>query len=405
MISNALSAAVVILATVIIPPRFYTVQKIEVVGDVPAQVVISQSALGVGRDYMERDLQLAVARIRRLPFIYDARYSMNGETLVFEVEPVTRFSGEFEVVASSFPGDVSGIGEIGGRFRQFVGSGGVADVAITKQLAEGGDARFLGGGYAHYGIAGTRLFARAEIAQTLLNDDDFESDPNWSLTVGYPLTVRQTLSATAAGGGFTAVNNFDFLPRPLEVSESSNTLSLRWAYETSDDPFFARSGEIISLTPSRRTVDRSSETFIRTTPTGPVTIISREIEGNVDTIALDATKYWELGTQNVFFAGLNVFDENTDMEVVGSPDLPVPGSSPDRDVIGVTLGIGRNFFDWYGLLESPRHRVEFGVRGTRTIVRHETRSEETIDSTGISLGYILRRQYMTVRLIGAYDFD
>src|SRR5687767_15527809 len=154
------------------------VSRIEVAGNAPAQLVVSQTAIEAGRSYSDRDLEVAIARIRRLPFVYDARYSLDGDTLSIEVDTVTRFSANIAVSASSFPDEVSGQGDIGGGARFFAGSGGVARVTVNKFLAEGGDFRTLAADYSHYGIGGTRLFANAAIGKTFDGDDDFEPDPD-----------------------------------------------------------------------------------------------------------------------------------------------------------------------------------------------------------------------------------
>ncbi len=383
----------------------HLVSRIDVRGGrAPAALIISQTALEVGRTYSDRDLEIAVARIRRLPFIYDARYSMEGETLILEIDTVTRFFADVDVEGSSFPGDNRAIAVVGGGTRLYVGSGGVAEVTLTKLLAEGGSGRNLGLEYSHYGIAGTRLFASASILQSFFNDEGFEPDPTWNVAVGYPLTIRQTLTASASGQGFTSESSFGDSPGPNVSVGSQRSLDLRWTYDTTDDPFFALQGLVINVTPSLTDVESEFEGFTLSFP-GPVfTPATRQSEGTITRFNADATKYWPIGERNVLLASLDVLNESSDITGTFNGQ-PVGQQNPDTDVISLTLGAARNLFDWSAPLDHQRHRIELGFRASRTMRDEPGRTYPDIDSKGITAAWLLRRQYLNLRLRFSYDFD
>src|SRR5690242_2048628 len=95
--------AVTLALPLLAQPR--EVSRIEVRGSVPAGIILSQSALVEGRGYTESDLDAAIARLRRLPFVHDARYALEGETLVLEVDGVTPLFFDAQAVSDRFRSD------------------------------------------------------------------------------------------------------------------------------------------------------------------------------------------------------------------------------------------------------------------------------------------------------------
>lgn len=397
MIRRLLALAFVFLTIPLLAQATRTISRIEVRGDVPAKLIVSQTALIEGRAYSDRDLEIAVARIRRLPFVYDARYTIQGETLIFEVDAMTRFFAAVDAAGMSLPnGRATGAATVGGGARFFAGSNGIAEVNVTKLLAEGGDARVLGAEYSHYGIAGTRLFATAAIGQSFIGNEGFNADPNWQLTVGYPLTLRQTLTASAMGEGFSRQRTFGDATDIPRTSSTQRVFNLRWSYDTSDDPFFARQGEVIHATPSWTSRKSQSVGIVVTFPGNVVSYRTLRTEGSVTALNFDATKFWAMGERNVIFSSLNASREHSDLKIINN-GVPLP-SPDDSNAVALTLGIACNLFDWNTPLTSARQRFEFGVRASR----HSLTDGLT---TGVTAGWTLRRQYMNVKLNLAYDFE
>src|SRR5918912_339104 len=88
-IPAALAAALISLSASAV-----TVQRIEVRGAqrVSARVIADETTLREGRDYPEDEVRDAVARVRRLPFIRTADYTMSGGALVINVTEMRRLS-------------------------------------------------------------------------------------------------------------------------------------------------------------------------------------------------------------------------------------------------------------------------------------------------------------------------
>jgi len=345
--SFAFALLFLIINTPLLAQSRRLVSRIEVRGEVPAPLVISQSALAEGRAYSDRDLDVAVSRIAKLPFVFDASYTMDGETLIIDVHAMTRFYAGFDVSGTELPHakTTTTTGAVGGGMRFFAGSGGVAEVTADRVLADSGGGRFVAIHYSHYGIAGTRFFASAGIGHSIINDAELAHDPKWHLTVGYPLTIRQTLTASASGEGSTV--------------SSRRNVNVRWSYDTTDDAFFARYGETVNASPSWTRFDSRS----------------------VAAFDLDATKYWAVGARDAIFSTLEAT------------------SATNENAASLTLGAGHNFFDW-AAPAGTRQRVEVGLHASRR--RVENASFET---AGVTAAWTLRRQYMNVKLSFSFEDD
>jgi len=377
------------------------VTRIEVSGTVPAEIVISQSALAEGRSYSESDLDAAVARIRRLPFVYDARWTLDGDTLRIDVTGTSRVFTEVDVIStqSDFVDDTTTF--LGGGARQFLGSG-MLEGAVNTILDDFGDAARAELSYSHYGIGGTRLFATAGVNAPLRQSDAFDPDPTWQLTVGYPLNVRQTLTASALRSGFDAnISGFD-LPGPVTSEQEGLALELRWAYDTSDDPFFARRGSILTADHTWRSSDEAFASVIMVPPTSPE-ITRTRLERDGRSIGVDARQFWSVGSRSTIFGGVGVSrgEEKVRYFEVGGP--VVRGES-ETTLSTVSLGFGHNFFDRSGAVADGRHRVELLASATR---RHE--DEVVFDLTDneqvAELSYLYRRRFATVRMSVMYGWD
>lgn len=380
------------------------VSRIEVRGSVPAAIVISQSALVEGRGYSDADLDAAVARLRRLPFVHDARYALEGETLVLEIDGATPLFFDVQALGARSDFDTETSTMAGGGGRVFHGSGGVAEGRVMKLLADA-DAEATRGevGYSYYGIGGTRLFATAKVEAMITDVDGFSPDPAWQLTVGYPLTVRQTISAIAQGSSFSNRRTVPGLPRELESRFDDRLLTLRWAYDTTDDPLFTRSGSLVSAGPSWGWQDTKSEGRTFPIPAEGPTIETRRSNGTFAGLGADARKYLPVGARGALSAGLETSLQQEERDF-RTDDGPVQATERDFDVVRLSLGYGYNFFDRSSPAGNARHRAELGVTASRR------RSDFALGTftekeTTVNAGYIFRKPYGTVQLNLAYGFQ
>lgn len=375
------------------------VSRIEVRGNVPASIVVPQSALVEGRSYTDAELDVAVARIRRLPFVYEARYSFEDGALVLDVTGVTRFFFELDAIGTSSEFNDGGIAIFTGGARMFAGPGGVVEATVGK-LTGDASSRLFGLEYANYGIAGTRLFAIGS-AQLMTADDGFESDPTLSLTVGYPLTVRQTLSATAIRSGFEAHRKFE---RFTSDSESDQTaLQLRWAYDTSEDPFFALRGTTVGVSAARTWRDSRSQSLMIEAPSGNVVTTTFDTKGHETALNANAIRFFPVGKRGAVTAGLDAIWDGEDLRRIRD-GVPVEPQDAENRGARVSVGYVHNFFDSITTPTRSRHRAEFAL-GTSRRESENFGYTRTFDEQSVTVGYAYRRNWATIRIRAEYVFE
>ncbi|HEY0160705.1 MAG TPA: hypothetical protein VGF28_25695 [Thermoanaerobaculia bacterium] len=378
------------------------VSRIEVRGGVPAAIILSQSALEEGGRYSDDDLDAAIARLRRLPFVHDARYTLDGETLILEVDGTTPVFFDVQADAGTLELNTNRAAVASGGGRVFLGSGGVAVGSVSKLLHTSGDtASRAQVGYAHYAIGGTRLFAIADAEAVLTWSEGSRPNPAWRLTVGYPLTLRQTISATADHSGFRSRRTI--LGEDFDSRLDQTSLSLRWAYDTTDDPLFTRRGSLVSATPSWAWQESRFATTIFPFPNDTPSVHLRRSEGTTAAFSAEARRYWAHGARGSIFAGVDGRREEQEFDVRIDNGPPMP-SAADSDVVRLSLGYGYNFFDRNAPTADARHRLELGAGFQRRHAEFGTGSFDD-DETSVTAGYVFRKPFGTVRVSMGYEFN
>jgi hypothetical protein len=398
--------AVLLVALPLSAQMKHRVSRIDVRGDVPAGIVVSQSALAEGRSYSDADLEIAVARVQRLPFVYDARYSMEGETLVLEVSGMTRLFGDLDAASVGVEGEHSSSAAFTGGGRLFLGSG-VAEARVMETVAEHSEEQTSADvAYSHYGIGGTRLFATAGVNYAITRQDGFDPDPALLLLVGYPLSIRQTLTASASRSGYSARQRFLIAPQDLEASATQQNVDLRWTYDTTDDPFFARRGLTIAAGPSWSRSDSEFDSLTLTFPSLVFGVERSRTESMSRSLSAEARKLWSIGARGAIFSGVR-----------GAIDRShVKSSFGDRFALGVdtryesksgviTLGYAHNLFD-RARATAMRQRIELGAAYSRSEIENVFAFEPYNPSvTTVTAAYLLRPQFATIRLSLSYVFQ
>ncbi len=232
-------------------PRFL-IERISIAGvqrQATRAIVISQSYLKTGQSYTERELQEAVYRIKRLPFVVDAELALRKGSergryeLVVTVEETRPLFLDYSLTGFyqarmpglQFPGTDRVQWESGATLaaRQFVGAAGFAFVAVG---GGNGPSRTLQLGYTQYGLFGGNSYA------SLLAMTELRSRLGHSLSLqgsaGIPLSSNVVLIAspgwaTQDGPGSTSSHDW------------SGNLSL--VYRTTDDPIIPTSGADVEL--------------------------------------------------------------------------------------------------------------------------------------------------------------
>jgi hypothetical protein len=262
-------------------PRFL-IQTLTVEGtrrEASRGILIEESLLKPGQTYSERELREAIYRVRRLPFVFSADFSLRKGSergtyeLVVTVQETTRFFFGREVTHLLIDDDSASYalgytpeqllkpenkGLAG--LRLFVGSRGVAFAALSVDNG-------LQAGYTRYGLFGTRAVATvgasrnyccprevfplgldpdvttmttresnrytAAVAMPLAGNHSVRTRLTWS--EGEPSTRRSFLRGPGFDRDFNLDSNFSRLQ-----------LDLKWVYDNTDDPLFPSDGVTVS---------------------------------------------------------------------------------------------------------------------------------------------------------------
>jgi len=235
-----------------VEPRFL-IETISIAGvqrQATRAIIVSQSYLKTGQSYTERELQEAVYRIKRLPFVVDAELALRKGSergryeLVVTVEETRPLFLDYGL-SGFYQARTPGLGfptgrnrlqwENGGTLavREFVGASGFAFVSVS---GGNGPSRTLQLGYTQYGLFGgnsyASLLALTELRSHLGRDLLLEG------SAGIPLSSNVMLIASP---GWAA----DDGPGPNQSRDWSGNLSL--VYRTTDDPIIPTSGADVEL--------------------------------------------------------------------------------------------------------------------------------------------------------------
>lgn len=373
----------------------HRVSRIEVRGNVPAPIVVAQSALSEGRGYSTSDLDAGIARLRRLPFVYDARYVLDGDTLRIEVTGETPLFAEIDAFGLKSEVDESAGALVSAGGRHFLGAS-VVEARVSNFFGEGDDPRDAQLRYSHYSIGGTRLFAAVTGSFELNEAEGFESDPAFALLAGYPLTVRQTITASAYRTGRTSRMPLEVTD--VETEEEITGTSLRWTFDTTDDPYFARRGTMLSAGPSLTRYDSEfSFEFTPPPPFDPI-VISGGTAGDIRSLDAELTHFQPFRARGAFFGNAAVSFVESEFELRNNDEEPLRDES-ESTTLRLSLGYGHNFFDREAPLTNGRHRIEIAAAASRFD------TDQAIDDYSLLLGYVFRARFARVGVNLTYVFD
>ena len=390
--------------------RTYRLERIVVEGSkFDDDIVRAEARLPEEREYTDADFRQAVYRVRRLPFVTDATYRIEpgitagGSTLVIRILDVTPAFYELDlggIRPAEGETERDGTAFLGGRFS--LHNLGVLEVGL--QDGDELDGMNLGLAYRAYDILGTGGFGTVVLSQRLRAKSERDYGPVMALGLGYPLTQRQTVTFNISRSESSVGRDFDLLgyddddDENDDVDEDDNfTLtnsdrldfaSLRWWYESIDDPLFATRGVQLSAGPYWAGAHFTFENF------NPVTrvIDESELESTAYGAALDASLYQRLFGRTVGIVRLNGDgSRDNDSEIEN-----IRGSA--------RLGLG---FDLHRQTDEAirpfKARIELGA-GYRTFERSDptTGTDFSDDDTFAEAAFVMRHRWGTVRLSGIY---
>lgn len=249
--------------------------EVETTGSISRGVVLGAARIKVGDEASDENINAAVARINRLPFVLDVTYELNpghngeGSALVLNVTVKRPYEIDFSTDlfrSSEFSGSEQRdtVGLIG---RYFVGPGQLLSMAVEPDWSWGGST-FTNGSvrlrYEHFNLFKRGFYLRAEIEQqdeethgaSSYSHSETDYEPTYQLETAVPLggDHRLHLTWTRAGSSYSRETGsyiYDDTPVGLVSNERRSReqeWNLSWRHDTRDSDFAPRSGSLFATT-------------------------------------------------------------------------------------------------------------------------------------------------------------
>jgi len=388
----------------------YRLERVVVEGsNIDEDIIRAETRLVEEKSYTEEDFRQGVYRVRRLPFVTDAVYRIEpgvtggGSTLVIRILDTTPVFYGLNVASqrvSDGDNETTGDALLGGRW--LLDNLGVLETAVQK--SEGEDGFLAGLAYRAYDIYGTGGFATIAVSQRFKAEPRLY-DPTPVISLGYPLTQRQTLTLTASRFKQRLPRDFDVEgdddgDDDTDADEDDNrTLTdrdrflfaeLRWWYETHDDPIFTTRGVQLSFGPRWSSVENVTEAY----DFDEEDVVATESDSTAYGFALDAAGYHPLTRRNSVFLRLGGDASRTD-----ETELEFLNGA-------ARVGFTHDFHSYStDTLRPFRARIEIagGYRGS--IFRPETGPELRDTSAFGEAAFVMRHRWGSIRVSALYDAD
>ncbi|HEX6096150.1 MAG TPA: hypothetical protein VF432_07495 [Thermoanaerobaculia bacterium] len=397
-------------------PTRYRLERVVVEGSyVDEDIIRAETRLEEEESYTEEDFRQGVYRVRRLPFVTDAAYRIEpgvtggGTTLVIRILATTPIFYEVNAGASEVAdGDIEASGDVllGGRW--LLDNLGVLEGAVQK--AEDVDGFLAGFAYRAYNIYGTGGYATLAIAQRF-KADPVLYDPSAVLSLGYPLTQKQSLTLSYSRAKSRIPRDFDVDGDDDdpdidedEAEDDNHTLTerdrfefaeLRWWYETIDDPLFTTRGVQFSAGPRWSTADHVTEVYDVDDEDPEEEEIATETTSSSLGFALDGAAYRPLTRRNSVF-------------LRAGGDYAKTDEASDLQFFNGSAGIGLTH-DFHSYAENVlrpfRARLQIGAGYQGSIFRPATGDEIRTTGAFAEAAFVMRHRFGTVRLSAVYDAD
>ena len=332
------------------------------------EIVAKESRIEPGSEVDEDQLRQAIYRVRRLPFVIDADFSLQKGSergryvLVIRIEMASSYFLDLAGQWLDGPRDqgyLSGFdwsANLGAR--HFVGSGGYAFGSINRH-------HYLQAGYTQFHLLGPGSFLTVAATTNL---EDERNNYEFSLSAGKPITASQSVRASVIVG--------------TSDQGTGVSTSLGWLLDTTDDPVFPSEGTKVSAGVGFGTASLDRD------------VLGGEgrYEARARSFVLSAQHYLPLASRHSIWAELGASGIENETRIGGSPS-----TSDTYAFYGGALG-----YSW-DLLRSgvgdPRNDLRFS---TRALVSDGSKSVRTL-SVETSLTY--RRPQGSIALVFSYLDD
>jgi hypothetical protein len=215
-----------------------------------ADVIRQETRLHEGETYAEGELRAASDRVRRLPFVLDASFSLergsvrDAYVLVITVTETRPLFYQFELVpffkARNTVEQVDSNLILGGRW--FASPHDVFHLAALAQQSERpfeSDFLALQAGYTRYGLFHDRAFATVTINRLAPLGPGGDEPMLPGALIGISLTPNQTLTVSYSANETGSRRN----------RRTQRILEPRLAYNTTNHPYFPTQGSLLSFAP------------------------------------------------------------------------------------------------------------------------------------------------------------
>ena len=308
-----LALAAMAVSTLAQETRF-AVERIEVrnAHRVSPRVIVAETLLREGRTYSMSEVGDAVARLRRLPFLFAAAFTMEDRVLVIDVTEMRTFSFlgdarqielERKNLPDAFDEDFSDPTtewkDAVGGVRWLSDGAGLVHLGMTvrrNRQPYGVNYSAWELGYTRYDLFGTRVFAMVDVRTPVDSISEGTFTPEFM--AGVPLTAHQTLTLdvqdTLFRRGTRRIAGF-----AIDVNSSQRVIAAAWTYDSTSEPWIATRGTFVRVAPHWTMKDRAS--FRSILPTRVETIAEHLDARGVD---FAATHHHELSARDSVSAGL-----------------------------------------------------------------------------------------------------
>lgn len=385
-----ITAIVLLTAIPLIAQTRHQISKIEFHSRVPANILLTQSALTEDRTYSDEEIELALSRLRRLPFVYSAVYAIDGSTLVIDVADEYRAFVHFDSVLQGLNSTTAGYGyvsgDVGGRYE--LKWGGVAEASFGVLGEQHLSQTAWNAAYRQYGLGGTRAFAMLGASGGGAGEI---TSPR--LLIGYPLTLRQTVAITASREGYSEGGQFGTAGHYTATTRLKN-LEAQWQWDTTNDPLFGTHGSALSLAQG---INRQTDFSESVSSTGK-SLFLNDSQTNRSTTHLIAAKFWPVG-RGAFTANVNSELGRGHLDFRRSLDIPYTRENTSTRLTNATIGWAYNFFS--SPASPHRNRIEIGV-GLLDSDEKTGHFNHSDRYRTVQLGYAMRARWGSVHFVAAY---
>jgi|GEM_PF-3528191 len=352
------------LAAATASAKSFLIERIDVnaAKRIPAAAVLAETRLDAGKTYTEEQLEQALNRVRRLPFVLSASAdlkpggSADARVLRINIEEVSNFNWDLqtaELVRKHGGGGGPFRADAGYRF--FPGAHGTLDADLTgsnEAVVGSNSLRQATLAYNGYGLFGTRVYG--SVAASTIFRTSTGHDFNPSALLGIPLTRTQSIEATVSRTTSRLARSYQGIADPVESSSRVTNAGLAWLLQTTDDPYFARNGFDAAFGPSweRQKLDLP---FVLTFPAPPHVVPGKQDQRHFSLNA-SAAKYWPLRTAS---AAWGRFDATTTRITGVANGVPFPAAR--QDLGDVLFGLAHDVNREMGESTQSRWRFEMGI--------------------------------------------